>query len=237
MVNVEEVAQAIVLEAQAQMTNADVALDIIFDNIMRHTITGHNHITDHYVENGTPIEDTSSVGPLIITVQGWMADLTYSMNPVARKILQYLVQTANVPIIGGIAATRLSSVLFIINAIYERVKNVISTIENINALFGNGGNSKRQSGYNLPFITFDEDKKLGYQLAVLEGLRTSRLPINLSLPRIGVFHNLYVEDYDWEQDKSYYQAKITLTLKQLRTTEVVLTRLSNSTVTQREAES
>ena len=236
-VDVQTVAKQIVLEGIAEATNMDKALDIIFDNYIRHTIRGHNNITNYYVEDGTAIQDTSTVDPLTVTVQGWMADLVYSMDPRIEKILTYIVQSANIPILGGFISTGLTSVLYVVNLIYEQVLSLIETYKKYSQLLKGTQGAKANSGYKLPFITFDENKKLGYQTAVLENLRVARLPVDVVLPRIGVFHNMYVEDYEWDQDKAYYQAKITITFKQLRTTETILTKLSNATVTHREAES
>lgn len=250
MSTIEQIAQTLILEGGITATDNSQVIEIIFDNIMRHTINGHNNITNHYVEDGIAIQDTTTVDPLTLTVQGWMGDLVYQANPLFGKILKWLVQTAKIPIIGGIVATNLSSPLILINAIFERVRGILTTIQTlntktvnnktVNAILGKVtgiSGTRVVSGYNLPFITFDEEKKLGYQAAVLENLRSSRLPVDVSLPRIGVFHNMYVEDYELDQDKSYYQAKVTIVFKQVRTTQTILTRLSNDTVTHREAES
>lgn len=236
MADIQEAAKTLVLQGGIVNTNMNSALEIIFDNIMRHTIHGHNNITNHYVEDGIAIQDTTTVDPLTITVQGWMADLVYKINPIYSTVMSWVVQTAKIPIIGGIVATELANPVIIVNAIYERVRNAVESILTLKDKFTGTSRQKATSGYSLPFITFDEDMKLGYQTAVLENLRVSRLPVDISLPRIGVFHNMYVEDYEWDQDKAYYQAKISITFKQIRTTQTILTRVSNDSVTHKEAE-
>lgn len=236
MTDVQEVAKTLVLQGGIVNTDMSSALEIIFDNITRHTIRGHNNITNHYVEDGIAIQDTTTVDPLTITIQGWMADLVYKINPIYSTIMSWVVQAAKIPIIGGIMATELANPVIIVNAIYERVRNAVESILTLRDKFTGTSRQKATSGYNLPFITFDEDMKLGYQTAVLENLRASRLPVDISLPRIGVFHNMYVEDYEWDQDKAYYQAKISITFKQIRTTQTILTRVSNDSVTHKEAE-
>ena len=236
MTDVQEASKVIVLEGGVSKSNTDNALEIIFDNIMRHTIHGHNNITNHYVEDGSAIQDTTTVDPLTITVQGWMADLVYKINPLYSSVLGWVVQTAKIPIIGGIVATELSSPVIIVNAIYERVRNAVESILTLRDKFTGTSRQKATSGYSLPFITFDEEMKLGYQTAVLENLRVSRLPVNISLPRIGVFHDMYIEDYEWDQDKAYYQAKITITFKQIRTAKVVSTKIKSTVVEHNEKE-
>lgn len=239
-IEVSDVVQFIYEAILHEMDTQDHHLEVILDNIMRHTITGDNNITTHYVESGTNISDVTTTNPLTITVQGWMADICYSMNPVFQWVLTQIVQTANVPIIGGFVATKLSSVLFLVNLIYERVRKLLEWYNSTHELFGTpriGEEIARPpSGYNDSLIEFDENMKLGYQLAALEATRISRTPMSLTIPRIGTFHNMCLKNYEWDQDKSYYQAKVTITFQQVRFTRTVLTRLVNGTVKERESE-
>lgn len=236
MADVQEASKTIVLQGGISVSNTSNAVEIIFDNITRHTIRGHNNITNHYIEDGVAIQDTTTVDPLTVTVQGWMADLVYKVNPLYSSVMGWVVQTAKIPIIGGIVATELANPVIIVNAIYERVRSAVESILTLRDKFTGTSRQKATSGYNLPFITFDEEMKLGYQTAVLENLRASRLPVDISLPRIGVFHDMYVEDYEWDQDKAYYQAKISITFKQIRTAKIVTTKIKSTVVEQNEAE-
>ena len=206
-------------------------VETVFQTVLRHTITGNNNITTHYVENGINYEDVSTTDPLTITIQGWMAELFYKQSTLVRRALVMIAQTANIPIIGGFIATELSSIAFIVNSIYERLKALFETLEHY-AL----QDWAQESGYEGDLITFDESKRLGFQLAVLEGLRQARTPIDIALPRVGVFHNMMLKNYEWDQDKSYYQAKITLTFQQIRNAYTLRTPIKDSTVSIREAE-
>lgn len=236
-IDVEAVGQAIYnqsfeLQADTSDARSDI-LETILQNVLRHTITGNNNITTHYVEEGIHYEDVSTTDPLSLTVQGWMAELFYNNHALYRKALAYIVQTAHLPVIGGFVATYLSDVAFIVNFIYERVRNLLALYDEY---IKRNQHDKNQSGYDDNLITFDESKRLGFQLACLENLRISRLPISISIPRVGVFHEMMLKNYEWDQDKSYYQAKVTLTFQQIRRTQTILTRISNGTVTMREAE-
>lgn len=224
-----------------EQSTQDHTLEVILQNIMRHRITGENNITTHYIESGTDIQDVTTTNPLTIEVEGWMADIAYSMHPVFQWLLAKIVQTANVPIIGGFVATRLTSITFVINLLYEQIRYFLDWY---NKYFNRLNDETTvppwkthpKSSYDDPLITFEEDKKLGYQLSLLEDLRLTRLPISLTIPRVGTFHNMVLKNYVWDQDKSYYQAKMTLVFQQVRTTRTVLTRLVNGTVKERESE-
>lgn len=231
--NIRDIAVALYKRIIEEQSTQDHTLEIILQNIMRHKIIGSNNITTHYTESGTDIQDVTTTNPLTIEVEGWMADLAYSMNPVFQWLLTQVVQTANVPVVGGIVATELSTIVYIVNLIYEYVR---SMIELYNKYIKQEVEVVPKSGYDDSLIDFQEDKRLGYQLAVLENMRLTRLPISLTIPRVGTFHNMCLANYDWDQTKSYYQAKVTITFQQVRETRTVLTRLVNSTVKERESE-
>lgn len=232
-INVRDIATALYKKIIEEESTQDHKLEVILQNIMRHKIRGDNNITTHYIESGTDIQDVSTTNPLTIEVQGWMADIAYSMNPVFQWILTQVVQTAHVPVIGGIIATELTSITYIVNLIYEQVRDLIA---NYNKYISKEIKATTKSGYDDSLIDFQEDMRLGYQLAVLENMRLTRLPISLTIPRVGTFHNMCLQHYDWDQTKSYYQANVTITFQQIRPTRTILTRLVNGTVKERESE-
>lgn len=224
--------QSFTLGAEVSDARSDI-LEMILQNIIRHTLTGNNNITTHYVEDGTHYEDVTTTDPLVLNIQGWMAELFYYNHELYRRVMVYIAQTAHLPVIGGFVATYLGDVAYIVNFIYERVRNLIKLYDEY---IKQNKHDKNVSGYDDDLITFDESKRLGFQLACLENLRISRLPISISIPRVGVFHSMMLKNYEWDQDKSYYQAKVTMSFQQVRRTQTILTKLSNGTVTTREAE-
>ena len=231
--NISTTARKIYEHILKEQSTQDHQLEMILQNIMRHTITGDNNITTHYVESGTDIQDVTTTNPLTITVEGWMADLAYSMSPIFQWLLTKVVQTAHVPVIGGFVSTELSSIVYIVNLLYEQVRSLLDLY---NIYIAGNTNTTLKSGYDDNLITFQEDLRLGHQLAILENMRLSRLPISLTIPRVGTFHNMCLQHYDWDQTKSYYQAKVVITFQQIRETRTVLTRLVNGTVKERESE-
>ena len=206
-------------------------VETVFQNVLRHTITGNNNITTHYVENGINYEDVTTTDPLTVTIEGWMAELFYHTAPIFRRVMELVVQTSHIPLVGGFISTELSSIAYILSFVYDRLRTAVDIFQKY-AL----ANWSEESGYDDTLIEFDESKRLGYQLAVLEGLRQRRLPINMTIPRVGTFYNMLLKNYEWDQDKSYYQAKITLTFRQARNTSTLLAEIKNDIVATREAE-
>lgn len=228
------------LKLRGQDERKTIFLDLCFHTITSEQLTLANDITDHIVEDHTSVQDHITIKPRTFTMKGLISEKVYihpDMSYVEIPPEALSVKLAPLKIL----APRVNSyVQSAINA-YEAVKNKVIQFYNIGKnILALGRYFKQRSTASLfPYtVQYDQthtkwskDQLQLKIIAILDDFRINRLPVTV---RTGwgreLGENYYITDISVNQGDTYQQSELSVTVKELRFTEIQIVPVTNEDI-------
>lgn len=215
-------------------------LVLCFHVIQGEQITLSTDITDHIVEDHTSVQDHITIKPLTFTMRGLISEKVYS-DPRKSKYNQWIEQISNKLSPIKVLAPTINSYFQSAINLYEAIESKIETIgQGISHLIDN---SNGKSFFSKGYWSFKNvDDNLGrwnrdcyLQKDIIDYLdyyRTERLPVTVDTGWGSVYEPtaesaFYITDVSVNQGDTYQQSELSVTVKQLRFTEIKVTDLTN----------
>lgn len=196
-----------------------------FDTILEHSISVQNQITDNWLENNTAVQDHIAHSPIIVTLRGLIGECTYVPNDLDR----------NNALKGAQQETKLSPLnkLSQLEFLLPPVSNAMQVARNINdyvtasidrykAVWTSFNN---RNGVELDAMTATAHNapKLKGIFNILLELRNNNASFTVETP-FKKFENMYIQSLSFRQGNENYVGDISITLKELRFTDVEKTK-------------
>lgn len=214
-------------------------LVLCFHVIQSEQMTLSTDITDHIVEDHTSVQDHITIKPLTFTMRGLISEKVYS-DPRKSNWNQWIEQISNkLSPIKTLAPTVNSYFQSAIN-LYEAIESKIETIgkgiahlkedDNYKSFFSKDYWSAKNSDDNLG--RWNRDTYLQKDIIdFLDYYRTQRLPVTVDTGWGSVYEPtpdsaFYITDVNVTQGDSYQQSELSVTVKQLRFTDIKMVDLT-----------
>jgi hypothetical protein len=192
----------------------------VFDSATDDSIQMSADITDHFTESNIFINDHVAIRPIRIVMKGFIGEVIYNANPSGVLGLFNTVQDVltTVPAyLGKYTPKGLQNIQNVLNkgtSLVNKVDNYISRAKNIVGLFGKANKtSHQQDAY-----------------AILKALFLSRVICSVETPFEYFDSNMIIESIAFRQgDNDKYRTDIWVTLKEIRTAQVLVTPVDKFT--------
>lgn len=192
----------------------DVNIIWWFSSLQSHRVQLSSQITDYWLENNTAIQDTISIQPVMITLQGLVGEVTYSRpndwNEWFGNKLDDFAQTKwNITLtdklktIGGVLPevdnyTQLAkNAVTIAESAYNRYSEMVKNLKNFKT-------NKIKSPFEVQQKTYEN----------IQDCWRNKTALTVYTP-YGEFPNMYIQNVDINQDNSKSQSNLSITLKQV----------------------
>lgn len=209
------------IEVSAQDSDED-KLNLYFDIVNEHSINVQNQITDNYLENNTAVQDNIAHSPLTITVNGLIGELVYS-PPEATYIDQYISNGINNS--AKYLSQAVGQKLGALPALLPPVSNAMQLARNKEDLITDS--IKRYKKILMPTT----QNRLREVYSKLMSLRNNNTAFIVKTP-FATFENMYIQSLTLTQGNENFTGDISITLKELRFTEVSTTAIDEKTKAQ-----
>lgn len=180
----------------------------VFDVVGNEEVTLEAEATDHYLEDNTAAQDHITLRPVMITLKGYMGEITDKTQGVLAGVLSTVESLGD---IGGLApsfAQQASQVYSKIEGVVTKVNNVLSQANNIYSIFSQ--KSTTQTAGQKAFQFF-ENLWANRILCVVE--TPFKTYINMMIIRLGAIG----------PEESKTVSNFTVTFKQVRTVASIST--------------
>lgn len=220
------------VQANAIMTE-DIAF--YFHIIQSEQITLATDITDHIVENHTSVQDHITIKPRTFTMRGLISEKVYT-DPRKSDWNQWIENVSN-------KLGPLKVLMPTINSYFQSAINLYEAIENKIEQVGNWWNNAKTlktANWKNVFIKKARGESYGrwskdyLQLAtisILDDARTNRKPVVVKTGWGDVYEPttdsaFYITDISVSQSDTYQQSELSVTVKELRFTDIKLVELT-----------
>lgn len=218
------------LKLRGQDERKTIYLDLCFHTITSEQLSLTNDITDHIVEDHTSVQDHITIKPRIYTMKGLISEKFYVHPDISYVEIPPEAISAKLSPLKTLAPTVNSYVQSAINA-YEALKNKAVQFYNIGKNILSLGRYFRQRStasifpytvqYDQTHTKWSKDQLQLKIIAVLDDFRINRLPVSV---RTGwgreLGENYYITDISVTQGDTYQQSELSVTVKELRFTEI-----------------
>ena len=222
------------MELQAQgIRIEDIAY--YFHIVQSEQITLSNDITDHIVEDHTMVQDHITVKPRVFTMRGLVAEKVYS-SPLRSEWNQWIENVSNkLGPLKVLAPTVNSYFQSAINA-YEAIEGKVEQIVNWGKSLKNLKNMNLKNIFikksNNNWGRWSKDYLQNKVMEELDTIRINRLPVTVITGWGAVYEPnsesaFYIVDVSLEQGDTYQQSTLSITVKELRFTDILVADLTN----------
>ena len=188
---------------------------LVFSIENEHRIELSSTITDHYVEDNSPIQDHVALQPVKITLSGFVGELVYEGPSLATQLL--LQANEKLGLIGNYVPGLTKGTTQAINNISTKVVGVVDYI-----------NSIVSTGLNLIDTFAKKSKAPSKQSRYLDSLNflwQSKWMCTVSTP-FTLYNNMIIENITAVQNaETKFWSDFTVTLKEIRFAQVQFTSL------------
>lgn len=191
----------------------------VFSSIQSHKVQLSSQITDYWLENNTAIQDTISIQPVIITVQGLVGEVTFKAPHRFWDLLTNKVQDFSKSALGYDLTNKLTQISNVqpkVDNYTQLAKNAVNYIEVATTKYIELWNSLKTT----------ESTNLGDARSIQQRVFDTitnywiyKTPLNVTTP-YGTFSNMYIQNADFSQDTSENLTDLSITLKQVTFKEV-----------------
>ena len=220
------------LQGHAIRTN-DIAY--YFHIIQSEQITLSNDITDHIIEDHTMVQDHITIKPKVFTMRGLISEKVFS-DPRTSEWNQWIENISN-------KLTPLKPLMPTVNSYFQSAINAYEAIEGKVEQIVNWGKSLKNlktanwknvfiKKANNTFGRWSHDYLQNQVMEELDALRINRVPITVITGWGAVYEPtsesaFYIVDVSLDQGDTYQQSTLSVTVKELRFTEILVTDLTN----------
>lgn len=216
---------------------------IFFDTVTDDTLNFQSQITDNYVENNTAVQDNIALAPITITMNGLCGEKVYTLSDALKAeedvIKQYNETNRKRELelrnqkLGAIEAylpkfsnstAKAQNLYHFAKAAVKKALTVIGTYKSsyqINSQF------TQYSGLSSNI----KDSKIRECATYLKDAWQSRKAFIARTP-FGVFNNMYIQSVTFQQGNENYKADLSITLKQIRFSDVTTTAADQKVLSQ-----
>lgn len=214
--------QTKLLEGNISVVSQDTMSDNIhlyFDIINEHSITIQNQITDNWLENNTAIQDHIAHSPITVTVSGLIGELIYVPPPtsyIEEKGMSYLKKGWN-KATGLIKNEKLrtgTNKLGELTVLLPPVSNAMQVARNASLYI-----EASIERYKKIFVPVEDRLRLEQVYSNLLTLRNNNRAFRVLTP-FKELDNMYIQSLSFRQGNENYVGDISITLKELRFTDV-----------------
>ena len=216
----------------------NLTLELFFNIIQSEQITLSTDITDHIVEDHTTVQDHITIKPRTFIMKGLISEKTY-VHPDSIDIDQPSEPlTAKLVKLAVLAPTMSSYVSSAVNAA-TAVGNKLASIGNkimngANAVVGGivkgllkAVGLKQMINVNLEHNKWSEDMIQDRVIEILDYYRVNRIPLSVNTGwGLELKDNYYITDIQVNQGDTYQQSELSVTVKELRFTDIKLVKLT-----------
>lgn len=214
-------------------------LVLCFHVIQSEQITLATDITDHIVEDHTSVQDHITIKPITFTMRGLISEKVYS-DPRKSKWNKWIENISNKLAPIKVLMPTINSYFQSAINLYEAIEDKIETIGQGISKFKDGGSGKSffSKGY---WSTKNSDDNMGRWnrdcylqddiISYLDYYRTERLPVTVDTGWGSVYEPnkdsaFYITDVSVNQGDTYQQSELSVTVKELRFTDIKLVELT-----------
>lgn len=194
-----------------------------FSIINEHAINIQNQITDNWVENNTAVQDHIAHSPITVTLSGIIAELTYVPNDLDRNAVADRVkkETKISPLD---KLSRLPALLPPVSNAMQVAMNAYDYVDaSINRYKGVWKSLVNSNQIDLPDYVNPESPILKGIYQALIKLRNENASFTVETP-FETFKNMYIQSISFRQGNENFVGDISITLKELRFTDVEMTK-------------
>lgn len=226
---------------------------ILFDTITSEELKMQSDITDQYIEDNSTIQDHIAIKPTELTIRGLVAEISYVKEPqeVLEKALLEAQEEAKIKksvfeIAGNIApilSNYMNVAIGVANYVQDTVSKITHTYPKAEEIYQkskqkvlNGVNKvKNKLGFKEKeqnnLVAKDMSSASGTEQlqvsAMLKDYMENRKPVQWS-NSYGIFESYYITNFTLTQSESKYVSELSISLKQLRTTQTQTTTIDYS---------
>ena len=197
-----------------------IEMSFAFDIITSHQMVADSDITDHYVEDGSSLQDHIALRPITFTLRGFCAEKVYigELPPITSKLssgaskLQPL--QALFPTVSSYCQTVVAASSYVESVVDKYVKiaqNIKDKVKDFNSLL-------------RPAAVITRQEVIANELMKL---REARVLCNLTSPW-GFYQNMALQSIQLVQDETTSQSEIIIELKQMNFAHSLLTSVDAS---------
>ena len=219
-----------VLVLKGKDGNKTLSLNLCFNTITSEQISLNTDITDHIVEDHTSVQDHITIKPITFTMNGLMSEKFYEHPDFAYAEIPPEPLSVKLAPLKTLAPTINSYVQSAINA-YEAVKNKVIQFYNIAKNIISLVNYFRHRSvasvfpytvqYDQRHTKWSKDRLQKAIIEVLNDFRVNRIPVTVDTGwGMGLYENFYITDINISQGDTYQQSELSVTVKELRFTDV-----------------
>lgn len=224
-------------EASLEVGIGNLGLEVFFHIIQSEQITLSTDITDHIVEDHTTVQDHITIKPRTFTMRGLISERVF-IQP----------DTIYVDLPKESWDNKLTKLGFLIPPLSSDISSAINKVEAIaNKIYGMG-----MKVYNAitatilgikdlamavrglsPSIKVDQTHQRWAKgrlqksiIDILDYARVNRVPVKINTGWDSFYEDMYITDISVNQGDTYQQSELSVTVKQLRFTDVKVTELT-----------
>jgi hypothetical protein len=214
---------------------ANLTLEMFFHIIQSEQITLSTDITDHIVEDHTSVQDHITIKPRTFTMKGLISekvfiqpDTIYIKRPSELWRNKLVKLGFLIPPLSSDVSSAINAVEAVANKIYGmglKVYNAITgAIMTIRQMQGSPFASTIQ--VNQSHQRWSADRIQKAVIDILDYYRTNRIPISINTGWDKTLDNYYITDISVNQGDTYQQSELSVTVKQLRFTDIKTVKLT-----------
>ena len=190
----------------------------VFSSIRSHRVQLSSQITDYWLENNTAIQDTISIQPVMITLEGLVGEVVFKAPYKIWDLITNKLQGLSRSTLGFELTNKLTSVSSLVPKVdnyTQLAKNAVNYIEVATERYIKAWNALNPGEFT------ENDSRTNQQRAfeTICNYWLYKTPLNVSTP-YGTFSNMYIQNADFVQDESETVSNISITLKQTTFKEV-----------------
>lgn len=191
-----------------------------FDVIQSHRLQMQSQITDYWLENGTTVQDTINISPLIITLSGLVGEVVYS----APHSFNDAIKDKLSSMFPSVSKFNLSNKLSSIGAIIPQVDNYTHLAQNAVNYIESSYNRYKKVWDNLTSSGTQPIQKTRQEQVfdMFNSYWKNRVALTVKTP-YGIFEDMYIQNVSLEQGETNTVSQLSVTLKQLSFAEVKFT--------------
>ena len=216
----------------------NLTLELFFNIIQSEQITLSTDITDHIVEDHTTVQDHITIKPRTFIMKGLISEKTY-VHPDSIDIDQptepLTAKLAKLAVLAPTMSSYVSSAVNAATAIGNKLASIGNKIMNgANAVVGGivkgllkAVGLKQMINVNLEHNKWSEDMIQDRVIEILDYYRVNRIPLSVNTGwGLELKDNYYITDIQVSQGDTYQQSELSVTVKELRFTDIKLVKLT-----------